>query len=57
MQNIESLIKEKELLLKELKIIKASTRKEEIINRILEIEQELVNLSWAAKTVLAPLYS
>ena len=46
MYQIDLLEEEKELLYKELKITSASTRKDEIIDRILEIEQELLRLSW-----------
>ena len=46
MYQIDLLEEEKELLYKELKITSASTRKDEIIDRILEIEQELVKISW-----------
>lgn len=46
MYQIDLLEEEKELLYKELKIVSASTRKDEIIDRILEIEQELLKISW-----------
>ena len=52
--NIESLKNEKDLLLKELKVTKASSRKEEIIDRILAIEHELSKLSWVKKPTLIP---
>jgi len=45
--NILDLLKiEKELLLKELKETKSSTRKEEIIDRVLEIEKERLRILW-----------
>lgn len=46
MENIELLIKEKALLLKELKAVQVPSRKEEIIDRILEIEQIISKLTW-----------
>lgn len=46
MPDIELLRKEKKILYKEIKTASLATRKDEIINRILEIEQELLRLSW-----------
>jgi len=46
MNTLDLLKIEKELLLKELKEIKSSTRKEEIIDRILEIEKERLRILW-----------
>ena len=48
MYKVQLLEEEKELLYRELKITSASTRKDEIIDKILEIEQELLKLSWEA---------
>ena len=48
MFRVQLLEEEKELLYKELKITSASTRKDEIIDKILEIEQKLLKLSWEA---------
>lgn len=49
MNTLDLLKIEKELLLKELKEIKSSTRKEEIIDRILEIEKERLRILWEDK--------
>lgn len=46
MNTLDLLKIEKELLLKELKEIKSSTRKEEIIDRVLEIEKERLRILW-----------
>jgi len=46
MDTLDLLKIEKELLLKELKETKASTRKEEIIDRVLEIEKERLRILW-----------
>ena len=48
MNNIDLLEQEKRLLYIELKTIKASTRKEEIIDRILEIEKTILKKLWEA---------
>ena len=56
MNTLDLLKIEKELLLKELKETKASTRKEEIIDRVLEIEKERLRILWEntdSPTVLA----
>ena len=50
MNTLDLLKIEKELLVKELKNTKASTRKEEIIDRILEIEKERLRILWEAST-------
>ena len=50
MNTLDLLKIEKELLLKELKETKASTRKEEIIDRVLEIEKERLRILWEAST-------
>lgn len=46
MNNIDLLEQEKRLLYIELKTVKASTRKEEIIDRILEIEKQVLKVLW-----------
>lgn len=46
MNTLDLLKIEKELLLKELKETKASTRKEELIDRVLEIEKERLRILW-----------
>lgn len=46
MNSIDLLELEKKILYKELRETKAFTRKDEIIDRILEIEKELVRLDW-----------
>jgi len=52
MKTIELLQKEKKYLQKELKEILPSTRKEEIIDRILEIEKEILRPVWE-KSILS----
>ena len=48
MNNIDFLENEKKLLYKELKVIIPSTRKDEIIDRILEIEKEILAITFEA---------
>lgn len=48
MNNIDILENEKKLLYTELKITKPSTRKDEIIDRILEIEKEILAITFEA---------
>jgi len=52
MKELELLELEKTLLVKELKMGKPSTRKDEIIDRILEIEKERLRILW--ERTLAP---
>ena len=52
MNNIDFLENEKKLLYKELKITKPSTRKEEVIDRILEIEKEILAITFEASVDL-----
>jgi len=46
--DIDLLETEKELLYKELKIVQNPSQKEEIVNKILDIEQKLLKLCWEA---------
>lgn len=50
MEDIDLLKQQKRLLYRELKVVKASTRKDEIIDKILEIEKEILRLSWETTT-------
>ena len=57
MNERELLEQEKKILYTELKVVRASTRKDEIIDRILEIEKEILRLTWEAIPVGSVSYS
>ena len=57
MNERELLEQEKKILYTELKVVRASTRKDEIIDRILEIEKEILRLTWEAIPVSSVDYS